>query len=67
VDGVDGRHVGDLGNIVADADGRATFKLTDKLVKVSDIVGRSIVVAAEKDDFGQGTSPLSKVNPSRFL
>jgi len=67
VDGVDGRHVGDLGNIVADADGRATFKLTDKLVKVSDIIGRSIVVAAEKDDFGQGTSPLSKVNPSRFL
>ena len=61
VDGEDARHVGDLGNVVANDEGRATFRLTDKLVKVSDIIGRSIVVAAEKDDFGQGNSPLSVV------
>ena len=29
------RHVGDLGNVVAGADGRATFRITDSLVKVT--------------------------------
>ena len=56
------RHVGDLGNVVANDEGRATFKMTDKLVKVSDIIGRSIVVAQNKDDLGQGNSPLSQVS-----
>lgn len=55
------RHVGDLGNISADESGRAVFKFSDKLVKVWDIIGRSVVVAEGQDDFGQGHSPLSQV------
>ena len=61
VDDVSERHVGDLGNVIADVNGRATFKFVNNLVKVSDIIGRSIAVAAEKDDLGKGISPLSKV------
>jgi copper chaperone for superoxide dismutase len=66
VDGENDRHVGDLGNVVAGADGRATFKLSDRLVKVSDIIGRSLVVAAGRDDLGRGDSPLSKVGTIGF-
>ena len=42
------RHVGDLGNIEADASGVAKFNIEDKLVKLSgehSVVGRSIVVS----------------------
>ena len=56
------RHIGDLGNIVADELGRAEFKFSDSLLKVSDIIGRSIVVAEGKDDFGEGGHPLSPIN-----
>ena len=55
------RHVGDLGNVSADKLGRAQFKFSDKLVKVSDIIGRSIVVASDPDDLGKGHSPMSEV------
>ena len=47
--------------MVADEHGRATFRLVDRLVKVSDVIGRSVVVSAERDDLGKGNSPLSKV------
>ena len=47
--------------MVADEHGRATFRLVDRLVKVSDVIGRSVVVSAERDDLGRGNSPLSKV------
>ena len=46
------RHVGDLGNVLAGQDGRASFRITDKLVKVWDVIGRSVVVAASQDDLG---------------
>jgi len=52
------RHVGDLGNIVANADGVAKFKKTDGVIALSgenSIVGRSIVIHAKADDFGQPT------------
>ncbi|XP_005988928.1 copper chaperone for superoxide dismutase [Latimeria chalumnae] len=55
------RHVGDLGNVLADEDGRATFRLEDERLKVWDIIGRSLVVDAEEDDLGQGGHLLSKV------
>ncbi|CAG0883956.1 unnamed protein product [Darwinula stevensoni] len=38
------RRTGDLGEVVADDHGRATFKLRDEIVKVSDIIGRAILV-----------------------
>ncbi|CAG4969469.1 unnamed protein product [Colias eurytheme] len=56
------RHAGDLGNIIADDTGRATFRILDNVLKVSDIVGRSIAVTSQCDDMGRGSSPLSKVN-----
>ncbi|KAM3591228.1 uncharacterized protein V6R79_024885 [Siganus canaliculatus] len=54
------RHVGDLGNVVAGADGRASFRLEDGHIKVWDIIGRSLVVDAEEDDLGRGSHPLSR-------
>jgi len=56
------RHVGDLGNVEAGSDGRAIFRLTDKVVKVWDVIGRSVVVASGKDDLGQGNSAASLVD-----
>jgi len=56
------RHAGDLGNIVADASGRASFRLVDNVIKVWDIIGRGIVVAEGKDDLGLGNNLLSKIN-----
>ncbi|CAJ1085958.1 copper chaperone for superoxide dismutase-like [Xyrichtys novacula] len=54
------RHVGDLGNIVAGPDGRASFRLEDNQLKVWDVIGRSLVVDAGEDDLGLGGHPLSK-------
>ncbi|KZC13330.1 Copper chaperone for superoxide dismutase, partial [Dufourea novaeangliae] len=56
------RHVGDLGNITANDVGRATFRRIDKLINVTDIIGRSLVITENPDDFGQGNAPDSKLN-----
>ena len=47
--------------MIADEKGRAEFKFSDKLVKVNDIIGRSIVVSSDPDDLGKGSSRLSMV------
>jgi Cu-Zn family superoxide dismutase len=47
------RHVGDLGNITADKDGKAVIKITDSVVALNgahSIIGRSIIVHAKEDD-----------------
>jgi superoxide dismutase, Cu-Zn family len=52
------RHVGDFGNIEADADGKATYKRVDKVISLSgahSIIGRAIIVHANPDDFSQPT------------
>uniref|UniRef100_A0A3P8PVN2 Superoxide dismutase copper chaperone n=1 Tax=Astatotilapia calliptera TaxID=8154 RepID=A0A3P8PVN2_ASTCA len=54
------RHVGDLGNVIAGPDGRASFRLEDGQLKVWDVIGRSLVVDAGEDDLGRGGHPLSK-------
>lgn len=54
------RHAGDLGNITAGPDGRASFRLEDSQVKVWDVIGRSLVVDEKEDDLGRGNHPLSK-------
>ncbi|GBP74220.1 Copper chaperone for superoxide dismutase [Eumeta japonica] len=61
-DGRDRRHAGDLGNIVADDMGRATFRILDDVLKVWEIVGRSISISDRRDDLGRGDSPESKVD-----
>jgi Cu-Zn family superoxide dismutase len=58
------RHVGDLGNIVADSKGNINFQFTDKLIKLrgnkANILGRSVVIHYDKDDNGLGGYEDSK-------
>ncbi|XP_063992840.1 copper chaperone for superoxide dismutase [Diachasmimorpha longicaudata] len=61
-DDITRRHVGDLGNIVADNSGRARFRLQDKVLSVDDIIGRSLVITQDFDDLGKGDSSKSKVD-----
>ncbi|KAJ8706478.1 hypothetical protein PYW07_012556 [Mythimna separata] len=61
-DPIGSRHAGDLGNIVADENGRATFRIVDNVLKVWDIIGRSVAVTEGRDDLGRGCSPTSKVD-----
>lgn len=63
-DDINKRHAGDLGNINADANGRATFRFEDKIISVYDIIGRSIVVTENADDFGRGNSETSLIDGS---
>jgi len=51
------RHVGDLGNLVADKRGTAYFTLEDNLVKLHgkySVIGRSIIIHEDADDLGKG-------------
>lgn len=51
------RHAGDLGNIVADAEGVARIELSDKLISlngINSVIGRGVVVHADGDDLGRG-------------
>jgi Cu-Zn family superoxide dismutase len=47
------RHVGDLGNVVADEKGNATLVWNDKVIKLSgpnSIIGKGVIVHAGEDD-----------------
>jgi Cu-Zn family superoxide dismutase len=57
------RHVGDLGNVTAGADGVAHVNITDKLLNLmgpNSIIGRTAVVHEGVDDLGRGGVELSK-------
>jgi superoxide dismutase, Cu-Zn family len=48
------RHVGDLGNMVADANGHAHYQRVDKVISLNGkdtIVGLSIIIHADEDDY----------------
>lgn len=50
------RHAGDFGNITADAAGNAKYSRVDKLLTLTgptSIIGRSIIIHANPDDFSQ--------------
>jgi len=54
--GHDPYHHGDIGNLIADANGKAELKFASELWTVgdgkpSDVVGRSVIVHAKEDDF----------------
>ena len=54
---IDGGHVGDLGNITANEKGEARFKIVARRVDLSgdrSVVGRAVVVHADRDDLGKG-------------
>ena len=51
------RHVGDLGNLVANDQGVVDVLIEDKLVKLSgenSVIGRSFVIHESEDDLGKG-------------
>ncbi|CAO3645352.1 unnamed protein product [Mucor hiemalis] len=55
-------HPGDLGNIIAQADGTAILNITSDTVNLSgrySVIGRGVVVHSGQDDLGLGGSPLS--------
>lgn len=57
------RHVGDLGNIIANADGYAHTSFTDNVIRLigtRSVIGRAIVVHSDIDDLGKGMHPDSK-------
>ena len=54
---LDQGHVGDLGNITADDSGTATVKIVAERVDLTgeqSVIGRGIVVHADRDDLGKG-------------
>jgi superoxide dismutase, Cu-Zn family len=57
------RHLGDLGNINSDEEGRASFELIDSKISLygcNSIIGRSLVVHKDEDDLGRGNFEDSK-------
>lgn len=57
------RHVGDLGNIIADASQLANVNISDNIIKFAgdaNILGRAIVIHAGTDDLGLGGQSDSK-------
>jgi Cu-Zn family superoxide dismutase len=60
------RHVGDLGNITANPDGKVRMKLHDTMIQLrgdkSNIIGRSLVIHEKEDDLG-----LTPNNPESLI
>lgn len=58
------RHVGDLGNIIADSSGNVIMEFTDNQIKLrgieSNIIGRGLIIHADPDDCGKGNHSTSK-------
>lgn len=56
------RHVGDLGNVVADESGKVSTSYSDNVITLygaRSIIGRAIVVHADEDDLGSTDHPDS--------
>ncbi|XP_067631749.1 copper chaperone for superoxide dismutase [Eurosta solidaginis] len=56
------RHAGDLGNIRADENGRATFRFVDPVLAVWDVIGRAVAITANADDMGRGNNAQSQID-----
>tara|TARA_B100000085_G_C18236753_1_gene388219 strand:- start:106 stop:582 length:477 start_codon:yes stop_codon:yes gene_type:complete len=51
------RHVGDLGNVLANKNKKVSTTFSDKLIKLRgkySIIGRSVVIHEDEDDLGKG-------------
>ena len=56
------RHVGDLGNLVANNKGEAMYTFYDDVVKLkgkANIIGRGLIIHEDADDYGEGGFPDS--------
>jgi Cu-Zn family superoxide dismutase len=60
------RHVGDLGNLVTDKDGCAKYRFKDNMIKLrgtkANIIGRGLIIHADRDDCGLGGDETSLAN-----
>lgn len=59
------RHVGDLGNILANSNGEADFVMVDTVIALegrNSIIGRAFVIHEGVDDLGRGTSHETNIN-----
>ena len=58
------RHVGDLGNLVTDKNGKVKYQIRDYMIKLRgtkcNIVGRGLIIHEDEDDCGMTDHPLSK-------
>lgn len=58
------RHVGDLGNLEADSEGKVNIQFTDHMIKLrgmeANIIGRGLIIHADSDDCGKGIYEDSK-------
>ena len=52
------RHIGDLGNLIADKNGRAKYTQRDTMIKLRgtkcNIIGRGLIIHEDEDDLGRG-------------
>jgi Cu-Zn family superoxide dismutase len=58
------RHVGDLGNISADSNGKAKYSFTDHLIKlkgICNIIGRGLIIHEDTDDLGLTNNKASLI------
>jgi len=59
------RHVGDLGNLVADDQGKVNIEFVDNIIKLdgnqSNIIGRGLIIHADPDDCGKTNHSSSKI------
>ena len=57
------RHIGDLGNLVTDANGCAKYRFYDNFIKLSgtkcNIIGRGLIIHEDEDDCGNGKNEAS--------
>jgi Cu-Zn family superoxide dismutase len=60
------RHVGDLGNLYTDENGRVSHIFYDSMIKLrgkkSNILGRGLIIHADPDDLGRGMNEASLIN-----
>lgn len=60
--GMTERHVGDLGNLVTDIFGNASYSTTDNVIRLSgeySIIGRGLIIHEDPDDCGLGSNAES--------
>ena len=60
------RHVGDLGNLYTDNNGKANYSFEDNIIKLrgskANILGRGLIIHADEDDCGKGGNEASLKN-----
>ena len=60
------RHVGDLGNLYTDKNGKSNYSFEDNMIKLrgskANIIGRGLIIHADPDDCGKGGNEASLKN-----